>query len=286
MRKSTDDRRILLCILAHPDDESLVTGGLLAHYAAQGVETHLITATRGQRGWLGDPRANPGSRIMGQRRTAELEVAAALLGVQHLEILDYMDGELSEVPAPEIIATLVGYLRRVRPQVVVTFGPDGVDGHPDHIAVSQFTTAAVPAAANPGYPAGWDWEPHQVDKLYYVGFSQDRWEQICAVCGDGTLQIDGATRRHLGWEDWMGSARLDTRSHRQQVRQAIACHHSQVPAYAALLQLPERVQQQLWGVQECYRAFSLVNGGRTVETDLFAGVGPATRRAKSVRRGS
>jgi LmbE family N-acetylglucosaminyl deacetylase len=272
MSRQKAESRKLMCILAHPDDESLGTGGLLAHAAEYGVETHLITATRGQRGWLGDPRENPGPDILGQRRIAELEAAAEVLGVRHLEVLDYMDGELADAPAREIIDTLVGHLRRVRPQVVVTFGQDGVYGHPDHIAISQFTTAAVLAAANPGYPAGWDWPPHQVSKLYYFGFSQERWEQFCSAFGTVTIDIDGSTRQHLGWEDWMVSARLDTIAYWRQVWEAIACHRSQLPGYEALLSLPEQTHRQLWGVQELYRVFSLVNGGRAVEGDLFAGI--------------
>ena len=69
----------LMCILAHPDDESLGTGGILAKYAAEGVETYLITATRGERGWMGDEKDDPGPEALGQLRTQELQAAARAL---------------------------------------------------------------------------------------------------------------------------------------------------------------------------------------------------------------
>jgi len=69
----------LMCILAHPDDESLGTGGILARYGAEGVETYLITATRGERGWMGEEKDDPGLEALGQLRTAELEAATRIL---------------------------------------------------------------------------------------------------------------------------------------------------------------------------------------------------------------
>ncbi len=74
----------LMCILAHPDDESLGTGGTLARYAAEGIETYVITATRGQRGWFGPPEENPGLAALGQLREAELRAAAQALGRQRV----------------------------------------------------------------------------------------------------------------------------------------------------------------------------------------------------------
>jgi LmbE family N-acetylglucosaminyl deacetylase len=170
-----------MCILAHPDDESLGTGGLLAHAAGYGVETH------------------PGPHVLARIRETELRAAAQVLGVREVEILDYADGNLDQAPSAEVIAAIVTTLRRVRPQVVVTFGQDGVYGHPDHIAISQFTTAAITCAADASYPAAWDWPTHRVSKLYYFGFSQERWEQFCSAFGTVTIDIDGVTRQHLGW---------------------------------------------------------------------------------------
>lgn len=102
----------LMCILAHPDDESLGNGGMLAKYASEGVETYLITATRGERGWTGSERDYPGLEALGKRREAELLAAASVLGIRQVEFLDYLDGDLDQAPAAEAVAKIVGHLRR------------------------------------------------------------------------------------------------------------------------------------------------------------------------------
>ncbi|HMQ56288.1 MAG TPA: PIG-L family deacetylase, partial [Anaerolineae bacterium] len=156
----------LMCILAHPDDESLGMGGILAKYAAEGVETYLVTATRGEHGWTGKPADYPGPTQLGQTREGELRRAAKGLGIREVTFLDYIDGSLDEADPTEVTNRLVAHLRRVRPQVVVTFDPNGAYGHPDHIAIAQFNTAAVAAAADPGTGSG---RPHRGAKLYYRG---------------------------------------------------------------------------------------------------------------------
>ncbi len=135
------DQLKLLCVLAHPDDESLGTGGILRQDAAEGVETSLVTATRGERGWTGSESEYPGLEVLGKRREAELLAAASVLGIRRVEFLDYIDGDLDQAHPAEAIAKIVGHVRRVQPDVVVTFGPDGAYGHPDHIAICQLTTA-------------------------------------------------------------------------------------------------------------------------------------------------
>src|SRR6187401_166300 len=126
-----------MCVLAHPDDESLGNGGTLARYAAEGVETYLATATRGERGWNGPPDAYPGPEALGRTREAELRAAAAELGLREVSFLDYIDGDLDQADPAEAVGRIGAVLRRVRPHVVITFGPDGAYGHPDHIAICQ-----------------------------------------------------------------------------------------------------------------------------------------------------
>src|SRR5437588_3128911 len=104
----------LMCILAHPDDESLGNGGILAKYAAEGVETYLVTATRGERGWFGDERDYPGVEALGKIREAELRAAARVLGIRSVDFLDYIDGDLDQAPPTEVIAKIEGHVRRVR----------------------------------------------------------------------------------------------------------------------------------------------------------------------------
>src|SRR5260221_10307618 len=156
----------LMCILAHPDDESLGTGGTLAKYAAEGIETYLITATRGERGWTGDPDAYPGLEGLGKIREKELLCATQILGVRDLQFLDYIDGDLDQANVAEATAKIATYIRRIRPQVAVTFGGDGVFGHPDHIAFSKLTTAAIIRAADSSFEDGCD--PYTVSKLYHM----------------------------------------------------------------------------------------------------------------------
>src|SRR5690349_6747924 len=157
-----------MCVLAHPDDESLGTGGTLAKCAAEGIATYLVTATRGERGRFGDASESPGPAIVGSTREAELRAAARELGIRDIAFLDYPDGAVAGVDAAQAVERIAGHLRRVRPQVVITFGPDGAYGHPDHIAVSQFTTAAIVRAADPFSVNGSPFEPHRVAKLYFI----------------------------------------------------------------------------------------------------------------------
>ena len=169
----------LMCVLAHPDDESLGMGGTLAKYASQSTETYLVTATRGGRGRFGEGEVSPGLDVVGQMREAELLAAAEELGIREVRFLDYIDGDLDQADPREAMARIAAHLRRVKPQVVITFGPEGAYGHPDHIAISQFTTAAVACAADPNYstqgerptPA----ETHQVSKFYFMAWSKERW---------------------------------------------------------------------------------------------------------------
>ena len=120
-------RRLRLCgVFAHPDDETLGTGGTLARYAAEGVETYVVTATRGQRGRYRDNTDHPGPEALGRIREAELRAACAVLGVTEVSLLDYWDKDLDQAPHDEIIGQLVAHVRRIRPQVVVTFDPYAV----------------------------------------------------------------------------------------------------------------------------------------------------------------
>lgn len=262
----------LMCVLAHPDDESLGAGGLLAKYAAEGVETYLVTATRGERGWFGPQADYPGPAALGKIREAELRAAAKVLGLREVAFLDYIDGELDQANPTEVIGQIVAHLRRVRPHVVVTFDPFGAYGHPDHVAICQFTTAAVAAAASPAYLGTTASPAHQVSKLYYLVETEEALALYESIFGELVMQVDGVERRGPAWDAWAVTTCLDTSVYWRQVWAAVACHRSQLPGYQALTDLPEAEHQRLWGRPALYRALSLVNGGRTVERDLFAGL--------------
>jgi LmbE family N-acetylglucosaminyl deacetylase len=262
----------LMCILAHPDDESLGMGGILARYAAEGIETHLVTATRGERGRNRDGTRSLPIDELGRIREGELRAAAAVLGVSEVRFLDYLDQALDQADPAEALAKLVGHLRRVRPQVVVSFGPDGGYGHPDHVAISQFATAAVVLAADAGYAADPAVPAHRVAKLYYLAWSQAKWAAYQAAFKKLTSTVDGVERQATPWPDWAITTVVDTAAHWPTVWRAVTCHETQMTIYGPLRELSEEHHRGLWGTQEFYRALSLVNGGRRRESDLFEGL--------------
>lgn len=259
----------LMAVFAHPDDESLGLGGTLAKYAAEGVETYLVCATRGERGWGGEEKDNPGLTALGQIREGELRAAARILGLREVWFLDYIDGDLDQAPPAEAIAKIVSHVRRVRPQVVVTFGPEGAYGHPDHIAICQFTQAALVRAAESTYPD--PQPPHVVSKLYYMADSQDYMTFVESLLGPITMEVDGETRHHPGWEAWAITTRIDAAAHWRTALDAINCHQSQVRQYG-LEKLTADQHLRSWGQGTFFRALSMVNGGRKLESDLFDGL--------------
>jgi len=264
----------LCCVLAHPDDETLGVGGALARYAAEGVETFVVTATRGQRGRYRDGTAHPGPEALGRIREAELRNAARVLGVREVSLLGYVDKDLDKAPPREVVAAIAGHLRRIRPQVVVTFAPDGAYGHPDHVAICQFASAALVAAADASYALdGPDHAPaHRVSKLYYITWPAAKWEAYQAAFKRLVSDVDGVQRQAAPWPEWAITTEVDTAEHWPAVWHALQCHESQMAIYAALGRLSEERLRSLWGSHQFYRAMSLVNGGRERESDLFAGL--------------
>ena len=268
----------LMAVLAHPDDESLGVGGTLAKYASEGVEVFLVTATRGEsgryRGFRPDDPQYPGLSALANIREAELRAAALALGVREVSLLNYRDQCLDRANPREAIAAIAEHIRRVQPQVVVTFGPDGAYGHPDHVAISQFTTAAIVAAADPTFrpdatEAG---RPHAVSKLYYLAWPKSAWNAYQAAFRELVSTVDGVERQAVPWPDWAITTVIDTRSFSSTVWRAISCHESQIAAYERLKQLSRHDHEALWGRQSFYRAFSTVSGGRAREMDLLEGI--------------
>jgi LmbE family N-acetylglucosaminyl deacetylase len=269
--------RRLMAVLAHPDDESLGFGGTLAKYASEGAEVVVVTATRGDAGrYRGHPRgheAHPGADALAAIREAELRAAAEALGVREVAVLDYRDQLLDRADPDDVIADVAGHIRRHRPDVVLTFGPDGAYGHPDHIAISQFTTAAIVAAAEPGpADAAAGGPPHAVSKLYYLAWPAAAWAAYEAALTRLVSTVDGQERQATPWPEWAITTVIDTRRWWNTVWRAVACHASQVSAYERLRDLAQAHHEALWGWQSFYRVFSTVNGGRPRETDLFEGI--------------
>jgi LmbE family N-acetylglucosaminyl deacetylase len=256
----------LLAVLAHPDDESLGFGGTLAKYASEGVEVSLVTATRGEAGRHGiHPRGSPehpGPEALGRIREAELRAAASTLGIRDVALLGYQDSVLDQANPSEAIERIASHIRRIQPDVVLTFGLDGAYGHPDHIAICQFTTAAVVTAA----------ADHHVKKFYYIAWPASTWAAYQHAFKRLISTVDGVERQAVPWPDWSITTVIDTRAWWETVRRAVECHVSQIGGYERLQHLPPAEHEALWGAQSFYRVFSTANGGRQRETDLFDGL--------------
>lgn len=156
----------LLFSFAHPDDESFSGAGTAMRYAAAGARIVLVTATRGERGKAGDPPVCPPEQLAA-RREQELREAARIIGFHEVHVLDYRDRELADAPPDEIRRSLVALVRRCRPSVVLTFDPNGYNRHPDHVAISRFTSDAVTAAADSRWHPD-EGLPHRVPRLLWT----------------------------------------------------------------------------------------------------------------------
>lgn len=136
----------VLGIWAHPDDEAYLMGGVMALAADAGQRVACLTATLGAAGETADEGRWPRERLLDVRRS-ELERSLAILGVTDHQSLDLPDGGLAELGPSDHVPDLVAAIQRVRPDTVITFGPDGMTGHPDHRTICAWTQAAVADAA-------------------------------------------------------------------------------------------------------------------------------------------
>jgi LmbE family N-acetylglucosaminyl deacetylase len=152
--------RPILLIFAHPDDESSTMAGTTTRYSDMGVPVDLICATRGEKGTrLGVPDGVE----TGIAREQGLRAVGRITGLRRIHFLGYVDSELAFADPSEVAARILDIMRDDPPQVVVTFGPDGISGHSDHVAIGRAATAAFEqmAAGDPG-----------LRKLYYVTIPQ------------------------------------------------------------------------------------------------------------------
>lgn len=169
--------KVLLAVLAHPDDETFGMGGTLAWYARQGVEVHLVCATRGEVGEM-DPRYLVGFNSIAERRESELCCAADVLGIKAVHFLGYRDSgmpgspenqhpqALAAQPLEQVAEKVAHWIRLLKPQVVLTFDPVGGYYHPDHIAIHKATVVAVKRAEQPEAGEGGS-SGYHVQKLFF-----------------------------------------------------------------------------------------------------------------------
>ncbi|HEU0167351.1 MAG TPA: PIG-L family deacetylase [Chloroflexota bacterium] len=245
--------RTLLAVHAHPDDESITTGGLLAWAHAQGVRTIVVTSTGGDIG----PRRAPLEGQLVDIRDRELAEALRILGVSRGVRLGYRDSGLlgwpdndhpasfHAAPLDQAAARLAEILDEERPETVVTYAPDGGYGHPDHVKAYHVAAAACRLVQPP--PA-----------LYAVVFPR-RWlrafEQLTGARGPALLGVDD-----MDPPPNFGTAAeceaLDVRAYVETKRAAIAAHRSQMGDDHVLVRMPPEVYREVWS-REHYQRLDL-----------------------------
>lgn len=263
----------LLALFAHPDDEAFGTGGTLTKYAAEGCDVYLVTATRGEAGQIAHPElATPAN--LPRVREWELRRACQHYGIHPPRFMDYVDGQLTIVNQGQAVGKLVRLLRELRPQVMVTFGPDGIYGHYDHIAVHRWASIAVELAADPDcFPDKDACLTHEVQKLYYRVSAR---EAISARVESGqppAVMMDGVPFYFSSRPMSEITTVIDIGDYAEVKRQGILCHTTQVGRDSRYATTPEKVLHDPWFRRETFvLARSTVGWPDGVETDLFAGL--------------
>jgi LmbE family N-acetylglucosaminyl deacetylase len=263
----------LMAVFAHPDDEAFGTGGTLTKYAAEGCDVYLVTATRGEAGQIAEPDlATPAN--LPYVREHELRCACQIYGIHSPRFLDYVDGQLPIVHQGQAVGKLVRIIRELKPQVLITFGPDGIYGHYDHIAAHRWATIAVDLVADPDcFPDPEVCEPHQVSKIYYRTLPK---EQVAAMAEEdkpAAVMMDGVPFYFVGWSQDEITTVIDVSDYVEAKLQGIRCHATQVGRHNRFADTPDEVKRESWFRQETFvLARSTVGWPQGVETDLFVGL--------------
>jgi LmbE family N-acetylglucosaminyl deacetylase len=211
------DLGTILGVWAHPDDEAFLSSGLLADAVRKGERVVCVTATRGELGSWDEERWP--SETMGEVREAELEESLAILGVTEHHWLDYQDGGCAEVPLEEAAGKLEAIIEEVGPDSVLTFGPDGMTGHPDHEAVSAWATEAFHQSAGAGA------------RLFYATKTPEYMERLGPILGPVVFAPETppiTPREELGIDFVLPEDLLDLKM------EALAAHRSQVEGLLAV----------------------------------------------------
>ncbi len=237
----------LLCVHAHPDDEALFTGGVLARYAGEGVRASVVTCTGGERGRLVGP---------GTQRLDELRDSLGILGCEPPRLLGYLDSGTRGAPgnddpasfwrAPfdQAVGRMVAHIRELRPDVVVTYDAYGVYGHPDHIQAHRVARAAVEAAEVAAlYPeAGPAWRPR---KLYETAIHKSAIAGLNLMLAARGIpspfgDIIDPERLPFGTPDHRVGAVVDVRPWLDRKRAAIRVHVGGLGPDSLLMELAEQ----------------------------------------------
>jgi N-acetyl-1-D-myo-inositol-2-amino-2-deoxy-alpha-D-glucopyranoside deacetylase len=267
-----NEKKKILVVLAHPDDESFGMGGTLAYYAKQGVEVHLVCATRGEAGEVSSELME-GYDSIAKLRENELRCAAGILGLASVHFLEYRDSgmpgsgdnqhpnALINAPLHEVASKVTCYIRDIRPEVVITFDPVGGYHHPDHIAIHKATVKAFYAAGDyKAYPNGK--KPFQPGKLYYSVFPRGfiRFAvRLIKLFGKNPAKFgrnnDIDLEMLAGDEVYPPHAQVNYRSVADLKQQADACHASQFDFGSQSSVLMRLFRKVAYGKDSFMRAF-------------------------------
>jgi len=279
----------LLTVHAHPDDETITMGGLLAECADRGIATCLICCTDGKVATIFDPEFSANEAEVRPRlkqiREDELREACRILGVSEVNFLEYGDSGMAGEATNNledsfwrsdvdiVVRRIVEHIRRFRPHVVVTYDGNGAYGHPDHIQAHRVTVLAVEAAytgINPELG-----EPWRVAKLYYTAFPVSAARRAAEIAQSAGLdppfgEVDPADLPFVAPDEWVTT----TVSHRDQVerkRAALRAHRSQLTDDFPMLKIPVEVTREFFADEHFQLVISRVPT-RLPETDVFAGL--------------
>ncbi len=281
------DHRLLI-LLAHPDDEAFPIGGTIAMHTARGVTARLVTATSGELGEIRQPGSATRETI-GQVRRAELAQAVKELGIESHEVLQYRDSGMAgwddnyhpkafiQADEHEVVARLVFVIRRFRPQVILTFGQDGLYGHPDHIAICNHATTAFRLAAdNTAFPhhMAIGIQPHRTDRLFYSvrprGFRVHMAESLRAAGLD--IPMPSPERANDGADPDAINLTLDVSDWLDSKMACIKRHFTQLQPDWPYERVPRAVTAAVIGIEHFIRAIPPVAPGETIPADFFDGL--------------
>jgi LmbE family N-acetylglucosaminyl deacetylase len=238
---SDSDRKVVLAIFAHPDDESLACGGTLARLSDAGVRVVLICGSRGESGSVSDPALVPDGDL-GRVRTRELRDAAAILGISDVIVMDYPDGDLRWDSVPEFHEEIVTAIEKYRPDAVITFAEDGLYWHLDHVGVHERTYTAVKSFGDAAPP------------LYYVTMPSGVMREIVeAANAKGGAPPDssfwGIDPAAFGDSAVPPSFAIDVRGWASRKLAALRCHRTQMGPNNPIAWIDENEARQWLGVE-------------------------------------
>ncbi|MEI7554506.1 PIG-L family deacetylase [Candidatus Chlorohelix sp.] len=226
-------RARILAVLSHPDDETFLMGGTLAHYARYGHKVQVLCLTGGNQGKNALSHLSESCSIAAIRRL-ELEQACRMLGVELLSVQDLPDGKLSELGVTKLAGVIAPFLHSFQPEIVLTFGPDGLTGHPDHIATSKATTLAFNRTAPTGAA------------LFYAGLCRSLVKSLSNRM-EGSLE--NIPLKLVGLPDEKLPFKIDIHQTNRCKWEALTCHRTQSGSFASLNQ----TDLQLLGEYEYFR---------------------------------